>query len=78
MQKGNIDLAVIYEDAHVLFVNKPAGLLSQKAKPSDVSLVEVITEYLIYGSSVRASATGWTEIPPVLLPPGKALWDCRR
>ena len=52
MQKGNIDLAVIYEDAHVLFVNKPAGLLSQKAKPSDVSLVEVITEYLLQSGSL--------------------------
>ena len=46
------DLAVIYEDEHVLFVNKPAGLLSQKAEPSDVSLVEVITDYLLQSGSL--------------------------
>lgn len=40
-------LEIIYEDDHVLFVNKPAGMLSQKAKDSDVSLVEYITDYLV-------------------------------
>lgn len=40
-------LEIIYEDEHVLFVNKPAGMLSQKAKASDVSLVEYITDYLL-------------------------------
>lgn len=39
-------LEIIYEDDHVLFVNKPVGMLSQKAKASDVSLVEYITDYL--------------------------------
>lgn len=38
---------IIYEDAHVILFNKPAGLLSQKAKPSDISLVEYLTEYLL-------------------------------
>lgn len=52
LQKENVNLAVIYEDEHVLFVNKPAGLLSQKAKPSDVSLVEVVTEYLLQSGSL--------------------------
>ncbi len=33
---------ILYEDAHVLFLNKPAGVLSQKAKPEDVSVVEQI------------------------------------
>lgn len=36
------ELQVIYEDAHVMFVNKRSGELSQKAKESDVSLVEQI------------------------------------
>ena len=35
-----------YEDAQVLFVNKPAGMLSQKAAREDVSLVEYLTGYL--------------------------------
>lgn len=38
---------IIYEDKHVLLLNKPAGLLSQKARAEDVSLVEYLTEYLL-------------------------------
>ena len=38
---------VLYEDGEVLAVNKPAGLLSQKAEEGDVSLVEYITGYLL-------------------------------
>jgi 23S rRNA pseudouridine955/2504/2580 synthase len=41
------DFEVVYEDENVLFVNKPVGLLSQKAKPEDISLVEHIISYLI-------------------------------
>ena len=38
---------ILYEDSHVILFNKPAGLLSQKAKPSDISLVEYLTEHLL-------------------------------
>lgn len=38
---------IIYEDEHVIFLNKPVGMLSQKAKPQDVSLIEYLTEYLL-------------------------------
>lgn len=37
---------VIYEDEHILLVNKPAGLLTQKAGPKDLSLVDEILYYL--------------------------------
>lgn len=37
---------VIYEDPHILIVNKPPGLLTQKAKISDLSLVDEILYYL--------------------------------
>lgn len=40
-------LQVLYEDEHVLFVNKPAGMLTQKAEPKDVSLVEYLIGYLL-------------------------------
>ena len=40
-------LKVIYEDEHMLLINKPAGMLSQKAKPEDVSLVEYLIGYLL-------------------------------
>lgn len=43
---------VIYEDADVLLLNKPAGMLSQKANPSDVSVVDYITEYLLRSGQV--------------------------
>ncbi len=38
---------IIYEDQHIILLNKPAGLLSQKAKPEDISLVEQLTSYLV-------------------------------
>ena len=40
-------LDVIYEDDHVLFINKPVGMLSQKADKKDISLVEYLTGYLL-------------------------------
>lgn len=33
---------ILYADANVMFINKPAGILSQKARPEDVSVVEQI------------------------------------
>ena len=39
-------LSVIYEDEHILLVNKPMGMLTQKAQPSDVSLNEYVLGYL--------------------------------
>lgn len=39
--------SVVYEDEHILLVNKPAGMLSQKAAQSDVSLNEKIIDYLL-------------------------------
>lgn len=40
-------LSVIYEDANVIMIDKPSGLLSQKAEPSDISANEYILAYLI-------------------------------
>ncbi len=40
-------LDVIYEDENILLINKPCGMLSQKAKESDVSLVEHLIAYLL-------------------------------
>ncbi|KAB1439552.1 RluA family pseudouridine synthase [Candidatus Galacturonibacter soehngenii] len=44
---SDINLDIIYENDHVLILNKPAGVLSQKAKESDVSLNETIISYLL-------------------------------
>lgn len=39
-------LEVLYEDEDILMVNKPQGVLSQKAQKQDVSMVEYISDYL--------------------------------
>ncbi len=41
------ELPVVYEDGDILVINKPSGMLSQKAKPGDVSANEYILAYLI-------------------------------
>lgn len=41
------ELPVIYEDHHILVVNKPAGILTQKASPEDLSLNEWLIGYLL-------------------------------
>jgi len=45
-------LSVIYEDDNILLIDKPAGLLSQKAKESDISAVDLITAHLIDNGSL--------------------------
>ncbi|CUX69630.1 Ribosomal large subunit pseudouridine synthase C [Clostridium sp. C105KSO15] len=42
-----VSLNIIYEDDHILLVNKPAGMLSQKAREADESLVEYMIDYLV-------------------------------
>lgn len=44
--KGTV-LDVIYEDPDLLLINKPAGMLSQKAGKDDVSVVEHVISYLL-------------------------------
>lgn len=41
------ELEIVYEDENVLFLNKPSGMLSQKAEAKDVSVIEYITDYLL-------------------------------
>lgn len=45
-------LEIVYEDADVLIVNKPAGMLSQKAKPEDISANEYIIAYLLQSDAL--------------------------
>ena len=44
---GAFKLSVLYENDDFLAVNKPSGMLSQKADKNDVSLVEYIEQYLL-------------------------------
>ena len=52
MKKQPLD--IIYEDDHIVLINKPSGMLSQKAKPQDISLVEYLTEHLLENGSITA------------------------
>lgn len=38
---------IIYEDDHIIFINKPVNMLSQKSAPSDLSANELIIGYLL-------------------------------
>lgn len=40
-------IQIIYEDSEILLLNKPAGVLSQKAKSTDLSLNEWLIGYLL-------------------------------
>ncbi len=42
----------IYEDDDILALNKPAGILSQKAKDGDISINEEMLSYLIHSGSL--------------------------
>lgn len=46
-------LDVLYEDSHVVIINKPIGILSQRAKETDVSLVELLIAYLLEMGSLK-------------------------
>lgn len=66
-----VQLDILYEDEAAVFINKPVGMLSQKASPTDTSLVEYFIDYLLENGKsrkkncihfIRLSATVWTEI----------------
>ncbi len=43
-EQNNVD--ILYEDNHVIVVNKPAGILSQKDKTNDDSILEIVKDYI--------------------------------
>lgn len=52
----NIALEIVYEDHDVLAINKPAGMLSQKAKKEDISANEYILQYLLESGTITAES----------------------
>ncbi len=48
------ELSIIYEDSHILLASKPAGMLSQKARESDISMVEQIIGHLLAKGELTA------------------------
>lgn len=45
---------IVYEDSDYLFLNKPVGMLSQKAGPNDYSINEWIIDYLLETEQIEA------------------------
>lgn len=52
-----VSLSILFENKHILVINKPAGMLSQKARPEDVSLIEYLTEYLLKSGGLTEEET---------------------
>ena len=48
------NIQVIYEDEHVLILNKPSGILTQKASYTDISLNEWMIGYLLHTHTISA------------------------
>ena len=62
-----VDLDILYEDDEIILVNKPAGMLSQKAKETDESLVEYLIDYLL--GERQAHGERAPRVPPFGLQP---------
>lgn len=48
-----VKLDIAYEDKDILIINKPSGMLTQKASPEDISLNEYIIGYLINSKALN-------------------------
>lgn len=51
-KKETPSVPVIYEDSQVLILNKPSGMLSQKAAPTDYSVNEFVISYLMESGQI--------------------------
>ena len=51
--KTKAKLDIVYEDDNVILINKPVGMLSQKADAKDESLVEHIISYMIESGQLK-------------------------
>ena len=49
----SIPLDIIYEDNDIILINKPTGILSQKADASDISMNEYLISYLLESGSLK-------------------------
>ncbi len=44
--KVNLKNLIVYEDEHILAINKPVGMLSQRSTPNDISVNDFIRDYI--------------------------------
>lgn len=45
---------IVYEDKDIILINKPYGILSQKAEPGDYSMVEALYDYMLENGMLSA------------------------
>ena len=50
----DVESHIVYEDKNVIFFNKPAGMLSQKAKESDCSANEYLLHYMLKKNEITS------------------------
>lgn len=50
----HLPFQILYETEDILMIDKPSGMLSQKARPEDVSANEYILSYLLASGAVKA------------------------
>jgi len=48
--------SIVYEDDNILIVDKPKGMLSQKAEKGDVSLNEICLSYLLFEGKINTES----------------------
>ncbi len=51
---SSLPMEIIYEDSDLLLLNKPSGMLSQKAELGDVSVVEHVISYMLAKKELTA------------------------
>lgn len=47
-----LSLTIVYEDGDILIFNKPAGMLSQKSEPNDLSVNEYLIGYMLSSKQI--------------------------
>jgi len=56
---NSFSIEILYEDNNVIFMNKPAGLLSQPDNSKTVSMVEILSAYLIADADKSGGPSGF-------------------
>lgn len=51
----HLPFEILYEDEDVLMINKPSGMLSQKARPEDISANEYMIAYLLASHAISSA-----------------------
>ncbi len=53
-ENNPLPMEIIYEDSDLLLLNKPSGMLSQKAEKDDISVVEHVISYMLAKKELTA------------------------